>query len=203
MPRTSQVLQNEHLGEAEITAFAQEMAVSASMTHPNVLKTFGVCVCPPDVSLVYEYCSRGSLLGLLPLLQTWDWPRKISLMLQIARGVTYLHVRGTIHRDLKPDNVLITEDWTAKVADFGLTRIINGDRATDSGLWYDVSGWCCAGTLGELESKIPMFNSAEESEFSRDSGKGESKASSIDVALVAGPYSKASRTSTPTSSSSR
>ncbi|KAE9555300.1 hypothetical protein FO519_001459 [Halicephalobus sp. NKZ332] len=89
-----------------------------SLDHPNVIKTIGVCtkdICP---CIVMEYCEQG---GLYDVLQR----RKVTKSLfckwsrEIAEGMTYLHSKKIIHRDLKSPNILVDKDDNTKICDFG------------------------------------------------------------------------------------
>eukprot|EP00793_Prasinoderma_coloniale_P001083 PRCOL_00006074-RA len=124
----------DEAGEIDVSAFEREAAVLASLRHPNVVLFMGVCLQPPDVSLVMEYCPRGSLDKLLhskggvPL----NTRQRLRLAVQAARGMTFLHEHDPpiIHRDLKPANLLVTSDMSVKVCDFGLSRILKADRVS-------------------------------------------------------------------------
>jgi len=78
--------------------------------------------------LVTEFVSRGSLMGVIRSQQhEFQLKQKYSFCLNAANGMQYLHSRAVpyIHRDLKPQNLLVTTDWTVKIADFGTARLID------------------------------------------------------------------------------
>jgi len=94
--------------------------------HPNVVLFLGACTKPPNLCIILEYCSRGSLWSLLhdlSIKMTWEYRKKFAL--DIAKGVYYLHTNSQpiLHRDLKSLNVLLDHALTAKLADFGWTRV--------------------------------------------------------------------------------
>lgn len=100
----------------------KEVGILSRLRHPNVVLYIGACL--PDAVMVTEWCNRGSLFDIL---QNAKIPVRSSLLIKLAldisRGMAYLHTRREriIHRDLKSLNVLVTDSYEAKVADFGLT----------------------------------------------------------------------------------
>ncbi len=96
-----------------------------SLRHPNIVMFLGACTKPPNLAIVLEYCSRGSLWSALQnpdLKLSWEDRRRMAV--DTARGVNYLHSFPTpvLHRDLKSLNLLLDENFRIKVADFGWTR---------------------------------------------------------------------------------
>lgn len=117
------ILNNQSLVEE----FNQEVRLLRSLMHPNILQFMGACLLPPDICLITEYIPRGDLYKIIhdaSVVLDWALIKKISI--DVARGMHYLHSSNPviIHRDLKSHNVLIGEHWNAKVADFGLCKII-------------------------------------------------------------------------------
>lgn len=106
--------------------FAREASLMRDLRHPNVVQFIGAAFEEPDICIVTEYMSQGSLYHLLhdPNVKiSWEQVRKIAL--DAARGMAYLHLRtpAIIHRDLKSHNLLVDSSWKVKVCDFGLSRI--------------------------------------------------------------------------------
>ncbi|KAK2411648.1 G-type lectin S-receptor serine/threonine-protein kinase LECRK3 [Trifolium repens] len=116
-------------GERE---FQAEVRSIGKTNHRNLVRLFGFCVEGSKRLLVYEYMSNGSLGKLLFGDQRRpDWNERVRIALDIARGVLYLHEEcdaPIIHCDLKPQNILMDEFWTAKISDFGLAKLLMPDQ---------------------------------------------------------------------------
>eukprot|EP01124_Arcella_intermedia_P031925 TRINITY_DN7339_c0_g1_i2.p1 TRINITY_DN7339_c0_g1~~TRINITY_DN7339_c0_g1_i2.p1 ORF type:complete len:648 (+),score=125.67 TRINITY_DN7339_c0_g1_i2:29-1972(+) len=105
--------------------FKKEVTMLQSISHPNIVKLFGVCL-EPSMMLVMEYCSRGTLYHVMSSNDSqivFKWERFFSIVFQTAEGLNALHnhTPKILHRDIKPHNLLITQNWEVKVADFGLS----------------------------------------------------------------------------------
>lgn len=119
---TSQRVQNE---------FASEIRFIRKIKHINIVLCYGAGVFMDGCKfLVLELCTRGSLRAVLKD-KAVDWPmfRQMEIALHTARGINHLHHMKpiSIHRDIKSANVLISEGWIAKIADFGSTKLIEKD----------------------------------------------------------------------------
>eukprot|EP01125_Pyxidicula_operculata_P016473 TRINITY_DN5674_c0_g1_i2.p1 TRINITY_DN5674_c0_g1~~TRINITY_DN5674_c0_g1_i2.p1 ORF type:complete len:718 (-),score=112.45 TRINITY_DN5674_c0_g1_i2:221-2374(-) len=110
----------------------REVNLIMNLRHPNVLTFLGAAVKAPNhLAIVLEFLPRGSLYDVLQnknIIVEPDHIRKMSL--DCARGMTYLHGSRIIHRDLKTTNLLVDENWVIKVADFGLSRLIDSKPQT-------------------------------------------------------------------------
>ncbi|KAD5508191.1 hypothetical protein E3N88_15894 [Mikania micrantha] len=111
---------------AEITAIAQTH-------HRNLVRLLGFCIHGATKLLVYEFMSNGSLADLLFNTETrLGWNERVSLALDVARGILYLHQEcetRIIHCNIKPHNILFDESWTAKISDFGLSKLMRPDQS--------------------------------------------------------------------------
>lgn len=116
--------------ERLVKRFVDEMMLMSTLHHPNIVLFLGACTKRPHVCIVMEHCVHGSLHSFLKTEHEHGTRISMSLIyrfaLDIARGVHYLHTRCSIvQRDLKARNILVDESLNAKVADFGLSRVID------------------------------------------------------------------------------
>ncbi|KAG5049051.1 hypothetical protein JHK85_010154 [Glycine max] len=113
-------------GEKE---FKSEVNVLSKARHENVVVLLGSCSEKNNRLLVYEYVCNGSLDQHLsehsrsPL----SWEDRINVAIGAAKGLLYLHKNNMIHRDVRPNNILITHDYHPLLGDFGLARNQNQD----------------------------------------------------------------------------
>ncbi|XP_062097020.1 G-type lectin S-receptor-like serine/threonine-protein kinase LECRK1 [Humulus lupulus] len=116
-------------GERE---FQNEMKAIGRTHHKNLVRLLGYCHEGRNRLLVYEYMSNGSLADILFKPENNPrWEERLQITCEIARGVLYLHeecVTQTIHCDIKPQNILMDENRSAKISDFGLAKLLNPDQ---------------------------------------------------------------------------
>lgn len=116
----------------QVDSFCSEAGLMCQLDHKNVVLFIGAVTEPSNLSIITEFCSRGSLADMLldPQVEI-TYPRKVQALLDAAYGMLYLHQSNPtiLHRDLKSDNLLVSADWTVKVADFGLTRFMSTGKA--------------------------------------------------------------------------
>ncbi|KAL7683076.1 putative protein kinase domain, actin-depolymerizing factor [Plasmopara halstedii] len=110
--------------------YKQEVALLRKLKHPNIVLFIGACT-DPKLMILTEYCSRKSLFEVIHSnnFETIPWKFKVRMMLDAARGIQYLHSMRIIHRDIKSHNFLVDDDWRVKVADFGISKVLDSDTA--------------------------------------------------------------------------
>jgi len=111
--------------ESETHEFMKEAFILRQLRHPNVLQVLGASMDP--ACIVTEFMPRGNLFNIIHdknIDLQWSMVRKITL--DICKGMSYLHgcTPPLIHRDLKPHNLLVDDNWRVKVCDFGLSKFV-------------------------------------------------------------------------------
>ena len=102
-----------------------EFSIANSLEHPNIVKTYRLCSRNGRWNHVMEYCAHGELFSLIQRDYLTD-ADKLCLFKQVVRGVAYLHENGIAHRDIKLENLLLTEEGHVKITDFGVSEVFSG-----------------------------------------------------------------------------
>ncbi len=107
----------------------REAQALAQLSHPNVVQIYDFGLHEEQMFVAMEYI-KGSTLRSWSRAHEGEWERFVALMIQAGRGLEAAHGVGIVHRDFKPDNVLVGEDGRVRVADFGLARAAEGRSPT-------------------------------------------------------------------------
>ncbi|XP_022682470.1 probable leucine-rich repeat receptor-like protein kinase At5g49770 [Setaria italica] len=139
--------------------FKNEIELLSRVHHKNLVSLIGFCYEQGEQMLVYEYVSNGTLRQNLQARGIYlDWKKRLRIALGSARGLAYLHELANppiIHRDVKSTNILLDDNFKAKVADFGLSKLVSD---TEKG---HVSTQV-KGTLGYLDPEYYMTQQLSE-----------------------------------------
>ncbi|XP_058204990.1 serine/threonine-protein kinase CTR1-like [Rhododendron vialii] len=121
------ILMEQDFDTEHFEEFQTEVSIMERLRHPNIVLFMGAVTQPPNLSIVTEYLSRGSLFKLLRMHGAGvilDDRQRLNMAYDVAKGMNYLHQLKPpiVHRDLKSPNLLVDSKYTVKVCDFGLSR---------------------------------------------------------------------------------
>jgi predicted ATPase/serine/threonine protein kinase/DNA-binding SARP family transcriptional activator len=122
-------------GSADYLArFQREGEILDRLNHPNIVRMLAVYQIEEQPHIVMEYVPGGSLRQLLDEQTRLPVPQAVGIALELADALSRAHHLGIIHRDIKPANILLAEDGTPRLTDFGIARLDTVDvRLTQSG----------------------------------------------------------------------
>jgi serine/threonine protein kinase len=115
----------------------REFRAASELEHPNIVRALAVETIDDITFLVYELVEGGSLGDRLQQRKRLSETEAVRTITQIAQALEYAHSKGVVHRDVKPDNILVLPDGRAKLTDFGLAKMIDSD---EDGLTRPASG---------------------------------------------------------------
>jgi serine/threonine protein kinase/formylglycine-generating enzyme required for sulfatase activity len=110
----------------------REAQAIAKLSHPNVVGIFDVGVHDGQVFMAMEYLAGGTLSDWVAAKKR-TWREIVKMFIEVGHGLAGAHAEGLIHRDFKPDNVLLDKNGVPKVVDFGLVRLTGATDLTSSG----------------------------------------------------------------------
>jgi len=121
-------------GLAPFSFYAREIKILSETKHPLVVEFLGYSIQGSEdqchVNLFFEYMDHGSLATIFPDNHSGiDGDLLRAIMLQVNQGLTFLHESSIFHRDIKPENVLLSGTVVCKLADFGLSKFVDGSNS--------------------------------------------------------------------------
>ncbi|XP_010320171.1 MDIS1-interacting receptor like kinase 2-like isoform X4 [Solanum lycopersicum] len=132
-------------------SFINEVRALTGIKHRNIVSLYGYCSKAQHSLLVYEYVERGSLSSVLSNeveSKKLDWLKRVNIIKGVAFALSYMHQDCSppiVHRDIRSSNVLLDSEYEARVADFGIAKILNPDSSNCTAL---------AGTYGYVAPEL-------------------------------------------------
>ena len=125
------ILKDEFLGNKEfIRRFKNESKAIAVLSHPNIVKVYDVSFGTKIQYIVMEYIEGTTLKEYISNQKVIHWKDAVYFVHQILSALIHAHGKGVIHRDIKPQNIMLLNDGTIKVTDFGIARFSHNETQT-------------------------------------------------------------------------
>ena len=127
------ILKDEYLSNEEFKRrFKNESKAIAVLSHPNIVRVFNVSFGDRIQYIVMEYVNGITLKEYIEQQGAINWKEAVHFMGQILAALQHAHDKGIVHQDIKPQNILLLQDGTIKVTDFGIARFSRTDSYTTS-----------------------------------------------------------------------
>ena len=141
--------------QSQIEQFINEITVLTQIIHKNVVKLLGCCLEIEVPLSIYEFITNETLSHHIhgkDLSIVLSWEKRLKIVAKTAGAVSHMHSKSIvpiIHRDIKTANILLNDNFTAKMADFGASRLVSLDQKQITTL--------VQGTFGVLRPRIPPY----------------------------------------------
>jgi serine/threonine protein kinase len=123
-----------HVSDDEATQrFVNEAHAVSALDHPNICAIYEIDQTPEGQMFIVMPCYEGASLQSLVKGGRLHLSQAVDIASQVARGLAKAHEKGIVHRDVKPANILVTDDGIAKIVDFGLAKLATQARLTRAG----------------------------------------------------------------------
>jgi len=114
--------------------FHDESQAVAMLSHPNIMSVYDVSRGGDMDYIVMELIDGITLKQYMERRGKLNWPEALHFITQIMKGLSHAHSRGIIHRDIKPQNIMVLRDGTVKVTDFGIACLSNGANPSNEAI---------------------------------------------------------------------
>ena len=125
------ILRDEFLANDEfVRRFKNESKAIAVLSHPNIVKVFDVSFTEKYQFIVMEYVGGITLKEYINQQGQINWKEAVHFTVEVLRALQHAHDKGIVHRDIKPQNIMLLSDGTIKVMDFGIARFARSETRT-------------------------------------------------------------------------
>lgn len=125
------ILKEEFTSNEEfVRRFKNESKAIAMLSHPNIVKVYDVSFGDLIQYIVMEYIEGINLKEFIESQGSLRWKDAVHFVIQILKGLQHAHDKGIVHRDVKPQNIMVLNDGTIKVTDFGIARFARSEQRT-------------------------------------------------------------------------
>ncbi len=140
--------------------FAREARVCAQVKHENIVDIYGYFSEPDLTMLVLEFVEGQSLGALIAGRDYIPWNIVTIMLFGVLKGLAHAHTKGVLHRDIKPDNILISNAGRVKITDFGLASIEGSSKLTQQGIIVGTPAYMPPEQIsgGVLDQKSDLFS---------------------------------------------
>lgn len=139
--------------EEYLVRFQREGEILRQLNHPNIVQMLGMFQREGQQHIVMEYVPGGSLRQLLDKTGPLPLAQALAIALELADALSRAHHLGIIHRDLKPANILLAEDGTPRLTDFGVARLERSEtNLTGTGALLGSRGYMSPEALPPLQN---------------------------------------------------
>jgi eukaryotic-like serine/threonine-protein kinase len=140
--------------------FLREARAAARLSHPNIVRVFDTGETAGRPFIVMEYVPGQSLAAVLDRRRKLPAAEVVGLGVQASAGLEHAHAHGLVHRDVKPQNLILRDDGTLKIADFGLVRGDETTRLTQDGTLLGTAAYVAPeqATGGEVTTAADVYS---------------------------------------------